>query len=187
MLDREIAGLADRLRRLTVEVRSDPESRGAGVVWRHDGIIVTNAHVATRTQLAVRLSDGRVLPARIVRRDPAKDLAVLRVAAHGLVAAEPAHDVRPGQLVIAVGHPLGLAGAIALGVVHAAPAAGPGPIDRLLRMDLRLAPGNSGGPVADAAGRVLGVNTMIVNGLAHAIPSAAVERFLGDTLRNRAA
>ena len=187
MLEHEIAGLADWLRRVTVEVRSGPASRGAGVVWQADGLIVTNAHVATRTPLEVRLADGRVLPARVVRRDVSSDLAAIAVDARGLAAAEPADDARPGQLVVTVGHPLGLPGAIALGVVHAVPSPGPHPLDRLLPMDVRLAPGNSGGPVANTVGRVLGVSTMIVNGLAHAIPSAAIARFLGDSWSHKAA
>jgi serine protease Do len=187
MLEYEIAGLAAWLRRLTVEVRSGAESHGAGVVWRSDGLIVTNAHVATRTPLEVRLGDGRVLPARVIRRDPTRDLAALAVGAGLLAAAEPARGVRAGQLVLAVGHPFGLTGAIALGIVHAVPAEGAHLLDRLLRLDLRLAPGNSGGPVADCDGRVLGVSTLVVNGLAHAIPSAAVTRFLSEGRTHRAA
>ncbi|HEX2451212.1 MAG TPA: trypsin-like peptidase domain-containing protein [Gemmatimonadales bacterium] len=187
MLDDEVAGLAEWLRRVTVVVRSGRHSAGAGVVWRRDGLIVTNAHVAASGPVEVRLADSRVFPGRVVRRDESRDLAVIATNARGLAAAEPADGARPGQLVVAVGHPLGLAHAVALGVVHAVPAAGPSPLDRLLRMDLRLAPGNSGGPVADTAGRVLGVSTLIVNGLAHAIPSAAIARFLGEADTHRAA
>jgi serine protease Do len=187
MLEDEIAGLTAWLRRVTVEVRVGASYHGAGVVWHRDGLIVTNAHVAARTPLEVRLADGRLLPARLVRRDPSRDLAAVAVDVRGLAAAEWANDVRPGQLVVAVGHPLGLAGAIALGVVHAAPSTGPHSLDGLLRLDVRLAPGNSGGPVADTAGRVLAVSTMIVNGLAYAIPSAVIERFLGGGWGHQAA
>jgi serine protease Do len=187
MIEHEIAGLAHWLRQVTVEVRSGPRSHGAGVVWRHDGLIVTNAHVATRPPLEVRLADGRILPARLVQRDPARDLAAISVDAGRLAAADSSNEARPGQLVIAVGHPHGLTGAIALGVVHSAPANGSEPLRRLLRLDLRLAPGNSGGPVADTAGRVLGLNTLVVNGLAHAIPSAAVAAFLAEGRSHRAA
>jgi serine protease Do len=187
MIDHKIAGLADWLRRVTVEVRSGAGSRGAGVIWQADGLIVTNAHVATETPLDVRLPNGRAVPARVVRRDASWDLAAVRVDARGLAEVEPAPEVRPGQLIVAVGHPLGLPGAIALGVVHAVPSSGGHPLDRLLRLDVRLAPGNSGGPVADTAGRVLGVSTMIVNGLAHAIPSALVARFLEGDWSHKAA
>jgi serine protease Do len=187
MLEDEIAGLAGWLRRITVDVRSGAGSHGAGVVWRRDGLVVTNAHVATQTPLEVRLGDGRALAARVLRRDPARDLAALELDGGPLAAAEPGLEVRPGQLVLAAGHPLGLAGAIALGVVHSTPWEGPHPLHHLLKLDLRLAPGNSGGPVADACGRVVGVSTLIVNGLAHAIPSAAIVRFLREGRTHKAA
>ncbi len=187
MLDREMAALTDWLRRVTVEIKSGPAEHGAGVVWRSDGLIVTNAHVATRPGLDVRLADGRVLPGRVIRRDPACDLAIIQVPARELPAAEPRRSARAGELIVAVGHPLGIAGAIAVGVVHAVPSGGPRPVDRLLRMDLRLAPGNSGGPVADVTGRVLGVNTLIAQGLAHAVPSALIEQFVQQVRGERAA
>jgi serine protease Do len=76
--------------------------------------------------------------------------------------------------VLAVGSPLGVVGAVAVGVLHAAPRAA----DAWVRADVRLLPGNSGGPLADTSGRVIGINSMVVSGLGHAVPVAAVERFL---------
>jgi serine protease Do len=180
VLEDELAGLAEWLCRITVEVGTGRGSHGAGVVWGADGLVVTNAHVAVQGPLEVRLYDGRTLPARLVRRDPARDLAALRIAVSGLPTGEPAEASRVGQLVVAVGHPLGLARAVSLGVVHAVPRGGPDPLARFLRSDVRLAPGNSGGPLADVAGRVLGLNTLVAESLACAIPSAAVGRFLHD-------
>jgi serine protease Do len=180
VLDDELAGLAEWLRRITVEVGTGRGSHGAGVVWRPDGLVVTNAHVAVPGPLEVRLHDGRTLAARLVSHDPARDLAALRIAASGLPAAEPLEATRVGQLVVAVGHPLGLARALSLGVVHAAPGDGRHPLARFLRSDVRLAPGNSGGPLADVAGRVLGLNTLVAGSLACAVPSAVVARFLRD-------
>src|SRR5204863_7755459 len=88
--------------------------------------------------------------------------------------------LRIGELVVAVGHPRGIRGAAAMGIVHAlGPRDAPGH-RRWIRADVRLAPGNSGGPLADASGRVVGVNTMVAHGLGLAIPSSAVERFLED-------
>src|SRR5205085_2901544 len=123
---------------------------------------------------AVELWDGRELAATLVHRDPRRDLAVLAVPSDLLPEAVigDARTLRPGTLVVAVGHPLGLAGAASVGVVHAA---GDGP---LIRSDVRLAPGNSGGPLATVDGRVVGINSMIVNGMGVAIASHVVERVL---------
>jgi serine protease Do len=95
-----------------------------------------------------------------------------------------ARGLRPGELVIAVGHPLGVAYATTLGIVHRAPGSGRGPAG-WLQADIRLAPGNSGGPLADASGRIVGINAMIVGGLGLAVPTHIVERFVQDTERAR--
>lgn len=135
------------------------------------------------TRATVHTADGRRLEARVVKRDDVRDLAELRVSARGLPAARAGDSdaLRPGQLVLALGHPLGVANALSLGVVHAVgahPTRLPGDRRRWVQADVRLAPGNSGGPLADARGRVVGVNSMISAGLALAVPSRAVERFL---------
>lgn len=172
----EIAG---RLGQVTVQVRAGGRSAGAGVVWLRSGLIVTNAHVASGPSAEVVLPDGRALPARLVARDPRRDLAALAVRAGDLPAAlrVDARGLRPGDLVIALGHPLGVAYAAALGVVHRAPGGAHGP-GGWLHADIRLAPGNSGGPLADASGRVVGINAMIVGGLGIAVPTHLVERFV---------
>ena len=173
---------------MTVEIRSGPGSGGAGVVWDPDGLIVTNAHVvAVGAAPQVRLADGRVLRGQVCRRDTSCDLAMIAVDARNLSTAQPAPAAGPGQLVVAIGHPFGMPNAVAVGVVHAMPRSGPHPLDRLLRIDLRLAPGNSGGPVADARGRLLGISTMIVNGLAHAIPSDSIAGFVRGSNSHRVA
>jgi serine protease Do len=119
------------------------------------------------------LWDGRRLEARVESRDPRRDLAVVRVASSGLEAATSGDSqaARPGELVIAVGSPLGFAGALSTGVVHSAGR-------RWIASDVRLAPGNSGGPLANAQGQVIGINTAIVNGLGLAVPSNAAADFL---------
>ena len=104
----------------------------------------------------------------------------MRIPAAGLEAASHGNSdaLRPGELVIAVGSPLGFAGALSTGVVHSVgelPGMGR---QRWIRADVRLAPGNSGGPLADAEGRVIGINTAIVNGLGVAVPSNAAAAFL---------
>jgi serine protease Do len=185
-LARDLAAVTEALRRVTVQVRSRRSAgmgSGSGVVWRADGMIVTNAHVARGPRAAVELADGRTFDARVTARDERRDLAVLEVPAQGLPAAalgDP-RALRSGDLVVAVGHPFGVVGAAAVGVVHHVEAGDAERGPRWVRADVRLAPGNSGGPLADARGRVLGVNTMIYHGLGLAVPTTAVERFLGRT------
>lgn len=173
---------AERLRRGTVYVTTEGNGRGggSGVIAASDGEIVTNAHVARGGAASVTLWDGRKLPAKVAARDVRRDLARLSVAGDSLPAVEfgDSSSLRPGELVMAIGNPLGFIGALSTGVVHAVGAL-PGLGGRLwVQADVRLAPGNSGGPLADAHGRVIGINTMIAGGLALAIPSAVVREFL---------
>jgi serine protease Do len=172
--------IAEKLRRSTVLVYAGARGNGSGVIWSADGAIVTNAHVARASQIRVQLWDGREFDAALVSRDTRRDLAELRISATNLPAASPADSsqVRPGELAIAIGNPLGFVGALTTGAVHAV-----GPLRRLgsepwVQADVRLAPGNSGGPLADAHGRVIGINTMVAGSLALAVPSNAVTNFL---------
>lgn len=177
---RAFGDIAERLRRSTVEVRlRGANAGGSGVIAGADGRIVTNAHVA-RGDAWVRLWDGRELPANLLARDARRDLATLQVKATGLPAATfgDSNALRVGELVMAIGNPMGFIGALTTGVVHAlGTLAGFGPRNWVLA-DVRLAPGNSGGPLADAYGRVIGINTMIVHGLGAAVPGNAVSAFL---------
>lgn len=173
------AELATRLRASTVEVQSQGRGHGSGVIWRADGLIVTNHHVVQTDHPEVVLADGRRFDARVTARDPERDLAALQIDATDLPTA-PIGDssaLRVGQLVLAMGHPLGIKGAMTMGIVHAVGGASRGP-DRWVRADVTLAPGNSGGPLTDALGQVVGINSMIAGGLALAVPSSSVERFL---------
>ena len=178
---RAFGEVAERLRRSTVEVRlHGANAGGSGVIATADGQIVTNAHVARGTGASVRLWDGRELPATLLARDARRDLATLKVEAGGLAAATfgDSGALRVGELVMAIGNPMGFIGALTTGVVHALGSlAGFGRQSWVLA-DVRLAPGNSGGPLADAYGRVIGINTMIVNGLGAAVPGNAVTAFL---------
>ena len=173
--------VAKRLGRVTVQVRAGGRSAGAGVVWLRSGIVITNAHVASDPRAEVVLPDGRALTAVVAGRDPRRDLAALAVTADDLEPAlrADARGLRAGELVVALGHPLGVAYAAALGVVHRAPTGARGP-SGWLHADIMLAPGNSGGPLADTQGRVVGINAMIVGGLGIAVPTHVVEAFVRD-------
>jgi serine protease Do len=172
-------------------VRATDRGGGAGVVWRADGLVVTNAHVVRHERAVVRLDDSRELAATLVARDPAHDLAALRVAADGLVPA-PIGDssaLRVGQIVLAMGHPFGEPHAVALGIISRVDGAtrlGERRRPETVQADLALYPGNSGGPLVDAHGRVVGINSMVVPPrLALAVPTAAVARFLAPGGRAR--
>ena len=166
--------VSERLRRSTVRV----DGSGSGVIWK-PGVVITNAHVARRDRVKVETWDGRTVEAFVEKRDSRRDLAMLRASADA-PAAQPgdSNALRAGQIVLAVGNPLGFVGALSTGVIHSR-----GPVRGLGRQtwvqaDVRLAPGNSGGPLADAAGRVIGINTMIAGRLALAVPSNDVAAFL---------
>jgi serine protease Do len=178
--------IAEQLRRSTVLVQSGGRGAGSGVIWSADGLVVTNAHVVLGSRVKVRLWDGREFDAAIVSRDTGRDLAQLHIAAAGLPAASAADSsmVRPGELAIAIGNPLGFVGALATGVIHAVGPLGGLDLRTWVQADVRLAPGNSGGPLADAHGRVIGINTMVAGGLALAVPSNSVRDFLSGGPEN---
>ena len=177
------ATLAERLRRSVVAI-GGRGGAGAGTVWR-PGLIVTNHHVARAGSMRVETPDGDTLDGRVVARDPRHDLAAIESPGAELppVETRDAASLRTGELLFAVGHPWGQRGSVSAGVVlTTAGTAGEHtvPLAETVRADLRLAPGNSGGPLADARGRAVGINSMIAGGTAVAIPTEAVERFLGE-------
>ena len=186
-LAEEMADLAATLRRSTVEVRDGGRGAGSGFIWQDDGLIVTNAHVARAAHATVVLSDGRAFEGVVTARDRQRDLAMIAIDLRGAtvptVTLGHPTDLRAGDLVVALGHPLGITGALAVGVVHTVDGRGGAP--RWIRADIRLAPGNSGGPLADVRGRVIGVNTLIANGLGVAVPITTVHRFLDDAAGSR--
>jgi len=181
-LEHELEKVAERLRRLTVQVQGRQPGGGSGVIWRSTGMIITNAHVTRAPSAMVTLSDGRAFEAAVTARDPQRDLAALTLQA-GDLASAPIGDssaLHVGELVFAVGNPLGIVGALTAGIIHALSPADGASGQGWIQADLHLAPGNSGGPLADAQGRIIGINSMVVGGLAFAVPSNAVERFLTE-------
>jgi serine protease Do len=180
-----VSALVERVRQSTVELRSGPRQLGAGIAWGDD-LVLTNAHVATDDRPEVTTARGTTRAARLIARDPARDLALIRVSGLNLapVSLGRADRLRSGMLVFAVGHPLGVVGALSAGVVHAVGTAPsrlvpPGPAQQFhwLQLDLDVAPGNSGGPVLDAAGEVVGLTTMISAGLTLAVPGEEALRW----------
>jgi serine protease Do len=165
--------VVESLRRSTVRVISG-RGNGSGVVLSGERI-VTNAHVIAASRMSVELWDGKTLPASLTKIDRRRDLAILAVPALDAPAAIFGDSARlqAGTPVVAVGNPLGFTGAVSSGIVHTVGGS------TWISADVRLAPGNSGGPLANFHGEVLGINTMIVaGGLALAISSRVVQSFL---------
>jgi S1-C subfamily serine protease len=177
-LSHDVSALAARTAPAVVGVEHR-RGQGSGVVIAQDGYVLTNAHVARGGgPLRVRLSGSRVLRAEPVGADERTDLAVLRVEAQGLPAlALSERRLEVGELVLAIGNPLGFERSVTLGVVSAlyrnlpAPA---GMLEGLVQTDASINPGNSGGPLLDAEGRVVGINTAIIpwaRGIGFAVPA----------------
>jgi serine protease Do len=173
-VEEELGAVADRLRLSTVRVLGG-DGCGSGVIWRPDGVIVTNAHVARSGNQRVELADGQEFTGKVIVRDAQRDLAAIKIEGRNFpsIMVRDAKTLRAGEMVIAVGNPMGEVGAASVGIVHSAPRNG-----SLIFADVRLLPGNSGGPLADVEGRVVGINTLVAAGLGCAIPSNAVARFL---------
>lgn len=180
-MDNAFGEVTERLRRSTLQVRTGRGSSGSGVIWNANGQVVTNAHVLREGATNVELWNGRQAVARLLRSDRRRDLALLQIQADDLlpVAHGDSDTLRPGELVIAVGNPFGFTGAVSAGIIHGV-ARLRGFTQPWIVSDVRLAPGNSGGPLANARGEVVGINTMIAGGLACAIASNSVERFLNQ-------
>jgi len=194
--------LAERMKPALVQVRvrraaepgegqeqpSSPEERrsaGSGFIVREDGYLVTNAHVVSDAdRIQVRLSDGRRFDGKLVGLDERVDLALLKIEGQGLPVAllGDSNRTRVGEFVLALGHPFGLEQTVSFGIVSrkGAPIQVAAPGFEFIQTDAAVNPGNSGGPLVNMAGEVVGVNSMAaVNGsIGFAIPVNLVKALL---------
>jgi S1-C subfamily serine protease len=188
-LERAQVATAERVGPAVVSIRAD-NGLGSGVIYDSSGLILTNAHVVDGARsVAVRLSDGRRLEARVLGRDVGFDLAVLQVDANGLPAA-PLGDssaLKVGQFVVAIGNPYGLDSTVTTGVVSALNR----PLSEgqqsyaqpMIQTNAAINPGNSGGPLVDLQGNIVGINTLVAapqgfpaQGLGFAVPVDTAKR-----------
>jgi serine protease Do len=182
-------GLSEMLRRTVVEVRSGESGSGTGIIWGGAGLVVTNAHCVPRGAALEVGGEGKWRGAETLAYHPHHDLALLAAPSVSgpLLETRDPESLRAGELVFAYGHPLGVHDSLAMGVVHAVTREDRTNRVRWIIADVRLAPGNSGGPLVDAEGRLVGINSMVVNGLGVAVPAALVQRFVERALTRRAA
>ncbi len=197
-MNSDLGELADRVRKSLVQVSAGRRGSGSGVVFTADGLVVTNAHVVSGQRghpsgrgLQVTLSSGSVAAAGLLAKDDDLDVAVLKIEQldgklpelHPIELGD-SKALRPGQWVMAMGHPWGVAGAAAAGIVIGAgtdqPEAPGGGRDWVV-VDLALRPGHSGGPLVDHQGRLIGMSTMMAGlEVGMAVPAHIIGEFVAS-------
>jgi S1-C subfamily serine protease len=188
-INSELEMIVSRAKLSLVQVHNGRRGSGAGTILHGDGLIVTNAHVVRGRSPRVTLWDGRELQGRLLAYDERYDLAAVSVDEKGLPTIEMGNGqgLRPGQWVVALGHPWGVMGAASAGMVIAVgePMEGPQLQGGLIQVGLHLRPGHSGGPMLDGDGRLVGINTMIAGpDVGLAVPIGTVKRFLKEQWNN---
>src|SRR3954462_13326359 len=191
-----VVSVAERLRPAVVNLQVGEGRRqgaGSGVLFTPDGFLLTNHHVVRGQEYArVRLSSGEELQGRVVGNDPWTDLAVVQAGGGGLPHVElgDSAKLRVGQLVVAIGSPLGFESTVTAGVISALGrtlrSITGHLVDNIIQTDAALNPGNSGGPLSDSQGRVIGINTAIIRpaqGICFAIPINIAKHILPQLMR----
>jgi serine protease Do len=181
--------LVQRVMPSLVIVRGHRFGAGAGIVWDANGLILTNNHVVGRRTPVVVLQNDGEYESKLIARDPDVDLALLSIDATDLTPLQPvAIPPRVGEMVFAFGHPWGQRNTVTRGIVSALVSAQNrrGETLPIVRSDAPLAPGNSGGPLVNAKGEVVGVNAMIIGGdQSVSIAASVVRDFVEKVLQNK--
>jgi serine protease Do len=189
-----LSGIFEASQPAIVQVSTEQRGGGTGVIWSRDGRIITNNHVVGKddARVHVLLADGRALDAQVMQRNPRLDLALLKVTSSNLRAL-PIGDsskLRVGEWAFAIGHPWGQRWVVTAGIVSALSSVklAEDLTTRYIKSDVGLAPGNSGGPLLNADGQVVGINAMIFGGdLSVSIPSNVVTSWLNSLPKGRKA
>jgi S1-C subfamily serine protease len=194
---RAVVGVADKLRPAVVNLRVGRGARGgsgSGVLFAPDGLLLTNHHVVQgHEKVRVRLSDGTELTGQVIGNDPWTDLAVVRADREKLPFAQfgDSAKLKVGQLAVAIGSPLGFESTVTAGVISALGrtlrSVSGHLVDNVIQTDAALNPGNSGGPLVDSHGRVIGINTAVIQpaqGICFAVPINTAKTILPQLLRH---
>lgn len=199
---RAVVSVTEKVSPAVVNIRVRKKSRsragsgagGSGFILSPEGFIVTNSHVAENSdKIEIELQDGRIMPAELTGLDPYTDLAVLKIYTDNLpyISFSDNPDLRVGQLSIAIGNPFGFQCTVTTGVISALgrslQSRSGRLIDNVIQTDAALNPGNSGGPLVDSTGKVIGVNTAIIReaqGICFAIGAGTAEYIAGKLIMN---
>lgn len=194
---RAVVGVADKLRPAVVNLRVGRGMRGgsgSGVLFAPDGLLLTNHHVVQKQDsVRVRLSDGTELTGRVIGNDPWTDLAVVQAEGEKLPFAVfgDSAKLKVGQLAVAIGSPLGFESTVTAGVISALGrtlrSVSGHLVDNVIQTDAALNPGNSGGPLVDSHGRVIGINTAVIQpaqGICFAVPINTAKTILPQLLKH---
>ena len=185
----EMNALCQHVFKSLVIVHNTRKGAGAGLVYYEDGFIVTNNHVIGKSSPRVFALDGKECKAAVIGREKEYDLALLKIEKPDEMVALPSaelNQLRVGQFALAVGHPWGQIGSVSAGIITSLsrmPLRRRGRKVDIIRTDAVLAPGNSGGPLLDSRGRLMGINTMVMGGdQGLAIPSYVVDEFVSRNI-----